>query len=78
MPNNFIRLQVKSSGQYLSIQGSSNQNGALAVQGDTPTSNNFLWEIQDPGADGWSLIEVKSGLLRSQPDKRTTDDDDPI
>ena len=38
-------LQVKSSGQWLNIEGSSNQVGAVACQGDDPTTDNFLWTI---------------------------------
>lgn len=61
MPNTNTKLQVKSSGQYLNILGGGNSNGTSACQGTTPANgaNNFLWEIQAPNSDGWSLIQVK-------------------
>lgn len=54
------KLQVKSSGQYLNILNGGPANGTFACQGNTPTTNNFLWEIEAPDSDGWSLIQVKS------------------
>ncbi len=38
-------LQVKSSGQWLNIEGASNQNGAFACQGNDPTTDDYLWTI---------------------------------
>ncbi len=61
MGNSYLKLQVKSSGQYLSILGGGNANGTDAGQGNTPTTNIYLWEITDaPNNPGWSLIQVKS------------------
>ncbi len=59
MPNNYIKLQVKSSGQYLNSDSNN-----YACQADMPTSNNYLWEMTDaPGNAGWSLLQVKQSNL---------------
>ena len=55
MPTNNIKLQVKSSGQYLNSDSNN-----YACQDDMPTSNTYLWEMTDaPGNLGWSLLQVK-------------------
>ncbi len=56
-------LQVKSSGQWLNIEGSSNQVGAVACQGDNPITPNFEWELIPATAEdsgGYFLLQVKS------------------
>jgi hypothetical protein len=61
MITTYFKLQVKSSGQYLNISGGGNTNGTTACQGNTPTTNNFLWKLIDaPGNPGWYLIQVES------------------
>ena len=61
MTTTYFKLQVKSSGQYLNISGGGNVNGTTACQGNTPTTNNFLWKLIDaPGQPGWYLIQVDS------------------
>lgn len=61
MTTTYLKLQVKSSGQYLNISGGGNENGTTACQGNTPTTNNFLWKLIDaPGQPGWYLIQVDS------------------
>lgn len=61
MANSELKLQVKSSGQYLNISGGGSVNGTTACQGNTPTTDNFLWKVTDaPNNAGWSLIQVKS------------------
>lgn len=61
MPINYVKFQVKSSGQWLNIKNGGNVNGTDACQGDSPTTDNFLWEIINSSVQGWSLIKVKSG-----------------
>ena len=39
-----IKIQVKSSGQFLNILNASPENGASACQGNNPTTDNFLWK----------------------------------
>jgi hypothetical protein len=64
MPNNDIKLQVKSSGQYLSAPSSNNTNGALATQEPVPTSNDTSWEMIDaPGNPGWCYLQVQGSKL---------------
>ena len=61
MTTTYLKLQVKSSGQYLNISGGGNSNGTIACQGNTPTTNNFLWKLIDaPGHSGWYVIQVES------------------
>lgn len=60
MPNNYVKFQVKSSGQWLNIAGGGSVAGTEACQGATPTSNNFEWEVIPSSVPGWSLIRVKS------------------
>lgn len=61
MPNNYVKFQVKSSGQWLNIFEGGSANPKLACQGELPTTNNFSWELSDaPGNPGWFLIQVKS------------------
>lgn len=60
MSNN-IKLQVKSSGQFLNILGLGGDNGTIACQGVLPTTKNFSWVMSDaPGNPGWYLLQVKS------------------
>ncbi|MCL1127520.1 RICIN domain-containing protein [Shewanella surugensis] len=54
-----IKLQVKSSEQYLNISGASMENAAKACQGSMPTTDNFLWKII-PQQDGYVQLQVKS------------------
>ncbi|MBT8279934.1 MAG: RICIN domain-containing protein [Muriicola sp.] len=63
MPNNYVKFQVKSSGQWLNILNGGNANGTDACQGATPTTNNFQWELSDSAVAGWSLIQVRSSGL---------------
>jgi hypothetical protein len=52
---------VKSSGQYLNILNASQENGAPACQGNTPTTDNFLWQFEEsPNDPGYYLLKVKS------------------
>ncbi len=61
MPKSYLKLQVKSSGQYLNIFQVTSEQGRYACQGELPTTTNFLWEITDaPNNAGWSLLQVKS------------------
>ncbi|WP_273273549.1 RICIN domain-containing protein [Maribacter polysiphoniae] len=56
-----LKFQVKSSGQYLNIIYGGNANGTSACQGNTPTTDNFIWQILDaPNNPGWHLIQVNS------------------
>lgn len=56
-----LKLKVKSSGQYLNISGSGNVNGTTACQGNTPTTDNFVWTlIESQSNPGWYLLKVKS------------------
>ncbi len=61
MPNNYVKFQVKSSGQWLNIFEVRPGNPKIACQGVLPTTNNFFWELSDaPGNPGWHLIQVRS------------------
>jgi hypothetical protein len=61
MANSYLKLQVKSSGQYLNILNGGGVNGQKACQGVLATTDNFMWEIMDaPNNPGWSLLQVKS------------------
>jgi hypothetical protein len=62
MPNNYIKFQVKSSGQWLNILNGGSTNGTEACQGEQPlpTNDNFIWEIINSAVSGWVLIQVKS------------------
>ena len=55
-----IKIQVKSSGQFLNILNASPENGASACQGNNPTTDNFLWEIIPSQIGGYFLLKVKS------------------
>lgn len=56
-----LKLQVKSSGQYLNIFQVTNEEGRYACQGNTPTTDNFIWTlIESPSNPGWYLLKVKS------------------
>ena len=56
-----MKIQVKSSSQYLNILNASKDNGAAACQGNTPTTDNFIWElIPSTTVGGYFLIKVKS------------------
>ncbi len=63
MPSNYVKFQVKSSGQWLNIFNGGNADDTDACQGALPTSENFLWEISSSAVQGWSLIKVKSSGL---------------
>ncbi len=52
-------IKVKSSGQYLNILNASKDNGALACQGNTPTTDNFLWQFI-PAGGAYFKLQVKS------------------
>jgi Ricin-type beta-trefoil lectin domain-like len=53
-----FKLQVQSSDQYLNILGGSQENGAEACQGNTPTTDNFLWQFI-PVEDNHFKLRVK-------------------
>jgi hypothetical protein len=55
----FNYMKVQSSGQFLNIFDASTSNGALACQGTTNTTDNFLWEIA-PAGDGFFFLQVAS------------------
>jgi len=56
-----LKLKVKSSGQFLNISGSGNVIGTTACQGNTPTTDNFVWTlIESQSNPGWYLLKVKS------------------
>ncbi|EHQ25200.1 RICIN domain-containing protein [Mucilaginibacter paludis] len=59
-PVQYLKIQVKSSGQYLNILNASQANGAEACQGDTPTTDNFLWQLIPSSTVGYYLIKVAS------------------
>ncbi|WP_281543271.1 RICIN domain-containing protein [Maribacter aestuarii] len=64
MANSNLKLQVKSSGQFLNIFQVTSEEGRYACQGVLPTTENFLWEMTNaPGNPGWSLLQVKSSGL---------------
>ncbi len=61
MADSNLKLQVKSSGQFLNIFQVTDIEGQYACQGELPTTPNFLWEITNaPGNPGWSLLQVKN------------------
>ncbi len=62
-------IQVKDTDEYLNIPGAipgpGSSNGTVACQNPLPNPNaappdNFLWQIEAPDSNGWSLIKVKS------------------
>ena len=57
-------FKSKNTGQYLNIQNGGNGNGTIACQNPLPNPivppDNFLWQIEAPDSNGWSLIKVKS------------------
>lgn len=64
MPNSYLKVQVKSSGQFLNIFQVTSEEGRYACQGVLPTTDNFYWEVTNaPGNPGWSLLQVKSSEL---------------
>lgn len=74
MPNSYLKLQVKSSGQFLNIFQLTKEEGRYACQGKDPTTDNFLWEISDaPNNPGWSVLKEKfSGQYLNVLDNSTT------
>ena len=58
MPN-YIKFQVKSSGQWLNIYGLNAPSGTKACQGELPTTDNFSWEIINSAVAGWYLFQSK-------------------
>lgn len=60
MPNNYVKFQVKSSGQWLNILNGGSTNGTDACQDALPTTDNYFWEISNSAVPGWSLIQAKS------------------
>ncbi len=56
-----LKLQVQSSGQYLNIFQVTSEEGRYACQGNTPTTDNFIWTlIGSKSNPGWYLLKVKS------------------
>jgi len=58
MPN-YIKFQVKSSGQWLNNYGLNAPSGTMACQGELPTTDNFKWEIINSAVAGWYLFQSK-------------------
>jgi type II secretory pathway pseudopilin PulG len=56
-----LKLKVKSSGQYLNIFQVTSEEGRYACQGNTPTTDNFVWTLIESETNrGWYLLKVKS------------------
>ena len=59
-----LQLKVKSSGQFLNIFQLTKEEGRYACQGNTPTTDNFVWTLIESNTNpGWYLLKVKySGM----------------
>ena len=55
-----LKLKVKSSGQFLNVFQLTDIEGQYACQGNTPTTDNFVWTLEEFGNTGWYLLKVKN------------------
>ena len=56
-----LKFQVKSSGQFLNIFQVTDIEGQYACQGNTPTTDNFVWTLVPLTINkGWFLLQVKN------------------
>lgn len=61
MADSDLKLQVKSSGQFLNIFQVTDIEGQYACQGNLPTTDNFVWTLVPSTTNkGWFLLQVKN------------------